>query len=150
MDYIYPVALTVSSIVSLISLFLSLYIFIFFKKLSKGVGKEDLIKILKNVLEIEKGNSDDISNIRKAIEMIEKKSTYHIQKMSLVRFNPFSEMGGDHSFSLALLDAHNTGILLTGLHTRERTRVYIKKVDAGKCRQDLSKEEKEALAKALS
>ena len=150
MVYIYPVILTASCVLSLISLFLSLYIFIFFKKLSKGVGKEDLIKILKNVLEIEKTNSDDISNIRKAIDMIEKKSTYHIQKMSLVRFNPFSEMGGDHSFSLALLDAHNTGILLTGLHTRERTRVYIKKVDAGKCRQDLSKEEKEALAKALS
>jgi len=68
--------------------------------------------------------------------------------VSLVRFNPFSEMGGDHSFSLALLDAHLTGFIVTGLHTRERTRVYIKKIDGGKCKQDLSKEEREALKKA--
>jgi hypothetical protein len=57
-------------------------------------------------------------------------------------------MGGDHSFSLALLDAHLTGFIITGLHTRERTRVYIKKIEEGKCKQDLSKEEREALKKA--
>ena len=63
----------------------------------------------------------------------------------MVRFNPFSEMGGDHSFSVALLDGHDTGIIITGLHTRERTRVYIKPVNKGKSEYDLSKEELKAL-----
>lgn len=150
MEYIFQIVIVIVSVLTLISFSLSLYIFIFFRKLSKNLGKEDLIKILKNVATIEKENSDNISNIRKVIETIERKSAYHIQKVALVRFNPFSELGGDHSFSLALLDAGNTGILLTGLHTRERTRVYVKRVEAGKSRQDLSKEEKEVLSKAVS
>lgn len=150
MAYIFQIVIVIVSVLTLVSFSLSLYIFIFFRKLSKNLGREDLIKILKNVATIEKENSDNISNIRKVIETIERKSTYHIQKVALVRFNPFSELGGDHSFSLALLDAKNTGILLTGLHTRERTRVYVKRVEAGKSRQDLSKEEKEVLSKAVS
>lgn len=136
------------SILALISISLSFYILLFFRKLSQGIGKADLIKILNHLSEIEKGNSDSIKSINKVIEEIKKDASYHLQKISLVRFNPFSEMGGDHSFSLALLDAHLTGFIITGLHTRERTRVYIKKIDKGKCKQDLSKEEKEALTKA--
>jgi t-SNARE complex subunit (syntaxin) len=138
----------VISVLTLISLTLSLYIFIFFKKLSRGIGRSDLMRILNHLSEIEKENSESIRGINKEVEKIKKDTSYHIQKVSLVRFNPFSEMGGDHSFSVALLDAHLTGFVITGLHTRERTRVYIKKIDKGKCRQDLSREEKEALAKA--
>lgn len=133
---------------AIVALTLSLYIFLFFRKLSKGIGRNDLIRILTRLSEIEKENSESIGRIDKQIQEIKKDMSYHLQKVSLVRFNPFSEMGGDHSFSLALLDAHLTGFIITGLHTRERTRVYIKKIEEGKCKQDLSKEEREALKKA--
>jgi len=56
---------------------------------------------------------------------------------------------GDHSFSLALLDGKDTGVVITGLHTRERTRVYMKAIKAGKGEHELSEDEKKALAKAL-
>ncbi len=140
-------AVTLSGL-TLLNLGLSLYIFIFFKKLSRGIGRNDLIKILNRLSEIEKENSGGITQINKTIEDIKKDASNHLQKVALIRFNPFSEMGGDHSFSIALLDAHLTGFIITGLHTRERTRVYIKKIDKGKCGQDMSKEEKEALSKA--
>jgi hypothetical protein len=136
------------SVIALVSLSFSLYIFIFFKRLSKGVGRNDLIKILSKLSEIERENSGSIKNINKVIDEIKSEARGHLQKVSLIRFNPFSEMGGDHSFSLAILDANLTGFVITGLHTRERTRVYTKKIENGKCRQDLSKEEKEALRKA--
>lgn len=148
MDTYIVVAGVVIFVLAIVALTLSLYIFIFFKKLSKGVGRSDLIKILARLSEIEKENSESIGRINKQIEEIKEDMSYHLQKVSLVRFNPFSEMGGDHSFSLALLDAHLTGFIITGLHTRERTRVYIKKIENGKCKQDLSKEEREALKKA--
>lgn len=148
MNTYWVLAFAAISILVLISLVLSLYIFHFFRKLSRGVGRSDLIKILSRLSEIEKENSDNIKGIEREIEEIRKDATNHLQKASVVRFNPFSEMGGDHSFSVALLDAHLTGFVITGLHTRERTRIYIKKIDKGKCRQNLSKEEKEALAKA--
>ena len=47
---------------------------------------------------------------------------------SLIRFNPFSEVGGHHSFVLTLLDMHKNGVVLTGLHGRGLTRFYTKLV----------------------
>lgn len=148
MSTYWVIFIIIISVLTLTNLVLSSYIFIFFKKLSRGIGRSDLMKILDHLSEIEKENSLSIKEINREIEGMEKDASNHLQKVSLVRFNPFSEMGGDHSFSVALLDAHLTGFIITGLHTRERTRVYIKKIDRGKCRQDLSKEEKEALSKA--
>ena len=70
------------------------------------------------------------------------------QKISLVRFNPFGDTGGDQSFSLAVLDAHDSGYVLTSIHGREGTRVYVKPVDLGKSKYTLSVEEQQALHQA--
>ena len=73
----------------------------------------------------------------------------HLQKMGFVRFNPFSDTGGDQSFCLAILDGQDNGIVISSLHSREQTRVYAKEIVAGKPKGvELSKEEREALKKA--
>jgi hypothetical protein len=71
------------------------------------------------------------------------------QKISIVRFNPFGDTGGDQSFTLAVLDAENSGYVLTSIHGREGTRVYVKPVDFGKSKYTLSVEEQQALAQAI-
>lgn len=124
------------------------WIFNYFRKLSKQVKKGNLLKILDKVLDTEIKNSKDIKKLKKEITRIEKENLSDIQKIGLVRFNPFEELGGDHSFTLALLDGYDNGVIITGLHTRDRTRVYIKEVFEGKTKYKLSKEEKEALTKA--
>jgi hypothetical protein len=70
------------------------------------------------------------------------------QKISIVRFNPFGDTGGDQSFTLAVLDSHDSGYVLTSIHGREGTRVYVKPVDFGKSKYTLSTEEQQALAQA--
>lgn len=70
------------------------------------------------------------------------------QKISIVRFNPFGDTGGDQSFVLAVLDAHDSGYVLTSIHGREGTRVYVKPIDYGKSKYPLSEEEKQALSQA--
>lgn len=70
------------------------------------------------------------------------------QKISIVRFNPFGDTGGDQSFVLAVLDAHDSGYVLTSIHGREGTRVYVKPIDEGSSKYPLSKEEKQALGQA--
>jgi hypothetical protein len=70
------------------------------------------------------------------------------QKISVVRFNPFGDTGGDQSFCLAVLDAHNSGYVLSSIHGRQGTRVYVKPVDFGKSKYQLSAEEDKALAQA--
>lgn len=120
----------------------------FFNRLSAGAKGEDLKKVLDRVLATQVENSKDLTRIDKEIKKLEEQGTLHVQKVGLVRFNPFKETGGEHSFSLALLNAKNTGIILTGLHTRERTRLYIKAIKKGKSEHELSFEEKKALTKA--
>jgi hypothetical protein len=71
------------------------------------------------------------------------------QKISIVRFNPFGDTGGDQSFSLAVLDAHNSGYVLTSIHGRQGTRVYVKPVDFGKSKYTLSSEEQQSLGQAI-
>lgn len=70
------------------------------------------------------------------------------QKISIVRFNPFGDTGGDQSFVLAVLDANDSGYVLTSIHGREGTRVYVKPVDDGKSKYPLSDEERKALSQA--
>ena len=122
-----------------------IYIFRFFRKLSRGVGQENLISNLKSVLQKEVENSKTIIELGKYLEKLEKDSRSHIQKVGFLRFNPFQELGGDHSFSAALLDNNDTGIIITGLHSRERTRVYVKEIKKGKSQIELSKEERRSL-----
>jgi hypothetical protein len=105
-----------------------------FSKLTKGV-EEDLSK---------KG----LAEVRKRLDFLETDGEKHIQKVGLTRFNPFKELGGDHSFSLAILDKEDSGIIITSLHTRDRTRVYMKDIVKGKSSSDLSTEEKKALSVA--
>jgi hypothetical protein len=70
------------------------------------------------------------------------------QKISIVRFNPFGDTGGDQSFSLAVLDAQDSGYVLTSIHGRGGTRVYVKPVDLGVSKYTLSEEEQKALDQA--
>ena len=117
-------------------------------KFTHGTKTDNIIKVLDSVLSSETANKNDIKNLHKEIKNLEYESTFHIQKVGLIRFNPFKDLGGDHSFAIALLDKEDTGIIFTGLHTRERTRIYVKSVKKGKAEYQLSSEEKKALEKA--
>jgi len=73
---------------------------------------------------------------------------YHL---TLTRFNPFGEIGGDQSFILCLLDNINSGVIITSLHNRDYTRVYAKSILRGKVDNSaLSAEEKAALLKTIN
>lgn len=121
---------------------------IFFKKLTKGVEVSDLKKVLEKLLLQAEANIKDVKDVNKRVDNLEADVKFHVQKVGLIRFNPFKELGGDHSFSLALLDANDSGVIITGLHTRERTRVYMKDIKKGGSAVELSTEEKKALASA--
>lgn len=128
--------------------FFIISLFRYFNRLTKGAKGTSLTKVLDKILSEQEEASKDISELEREIKRLEEEGTLHIQKVGLIRFNPFKELGGDHSFSLALLDEENTGVILTGLHTRERTRVYVKEVVKGKSKIEHSAEEKKALKKA--
>ena len=79
------------------------------------------------------------------IELLEKISAISVQKVGFKRYNPFTETGGDQSFTLLLLDRSDNGIALSSLYTREGVRMYGKRIEGGKPLHPLSEEEKNVL-----
>lgn len=120
-----------------------------FQKLTKGVSERDikslLTEILKNVELAQRQEEEIIEKIKK----MEGQGSFHFQKIGLVRYNPFSDTGGDQSFVLALLDGNDNGFVLTSLHGRDQTRIFTKPVEKGKeSGYEFSKEEVAAIIRA--
>src|SRR3989344_2697728 len=114
-----------------------------FKKNKKQ--PENLKEVLDYVAKIEK----DCENVSRSLEELKKESRNNLQRVGLIRYNPFKEAGGDQSFSLALLDADNNGFVVTSHYHRDISRVYAKPIESGASKYQLSEEEKEAINKAI-
>ncbi len=119
------------------------------KELFRGIKGRDLEKVIrKSGRDIKKLNQDyqDLLKISKKIHDIAAKG---IQKVGIVRFNPFQDTGGNQSFAIALLDYYNNGLIISSLHSRDGTRTYAKPIKNGQSEYNLSDEEKEAIKKAI-
>lgn len=117
-----------------------------YNTLIEGVHKKTLEEVLTTMTRGLQIAKKDIDQLITRCDTIEKRQQFHIQKIGLLRFNPFKDTGGDQSFILALLDAKDTGVVITALYSRSGTRWYAKKVAKGKgLEHELSEEEKKAL-----
>lgn len=123
--------------------------YLYYSRITKDGKKESLVKLLDS-LSLEQGNvKKALDQLHEKCVTLEKEGRFHIQKVGLLRFNPFKDTGGDQSFTLALVDAQDTGVIISSLHTRTGTRWYAKHVLRGKgAEHELSKEEEEALRSA--
>lgn len=136
-------ALTLASIVWIVFLELRL------KKLFRGRKAEDLQKTLSEIqgdLEYFSRKEREMDSFLEHVERRLKRSAQH---MGMVRFNPYEGIGGDQSFSIAVLDEQKNGFVITGLYGRESNRIYAKPVEKGESSYQLSEEEKAAIEKAV-
>ena len=88
------------------------------------------------------------TKVLEIVQDMNKNMKYCCQKVGIVRYNPFEEMGGNLCFAVAILDAEDTGIVINGIHSRSGTFTYAKPVELGVSTYILSKEEQEAIDKA--
>ena len=99
---------------------------------------EDM-KLLKTYVD---KNKKDIRNLYKRLE-----SSY--QKLGIVKYDAFNQMGGQLSFSLALLDENNNGFIINSVHSSEGCYSYTKEIKGGTSGISLGKEEQQALNIAM-
>ncbi len=119
----------------------------FMQKLGNGKNiEEDLENYMYRVERVEKQNGEINSIIKGMNKDLEK----CIQKIGIVRYNAFKDVGSDLSFTLALLDENNDGVVLNGIYSREMSNIYAKPVEKGKSSYTLSEEEQEAIKKAVA
>lgn len=110
------------------------------KSLEKDiVGLYEDNKFLRNSAD---KNKQDIRQLYKNMELT-------FQKMGLVRYDAFRQMGGQLSFSLALLNENNDGFIINSVHSTDGCYSYTKEIKKGESAISLSEEEKQALEKAM-
>ncbi len=118
----------------------------FMQKLGNGKNvEEDLENYMYRVDRVEKQNGEINSIIKGMNKNLEK----CVQKIGIVRYNAFKDVGSDLSFTLALLDENDDGVVLNGIYSREMSNIYAKPVEKGKSTYTLSEEEQEAIKKAV-
>lgn len=103
--------------------------------------EETLIKRLDQIDSLIEANKANEDNIKKIFSNMR----FTFQKIGLVKYDAFNEMGGKLSFSLALLSESNSGFVLNAVHSREGCYTYIKEIIDGNSVLTLAEEEKEAL-----
>ncbi len=89
-----------------------------------------------------------VADLRNRLGGVEAQGQRAIQHVGVVRYNPFADTGSNQSFVLAILDAHGDGFVLSSMHSRQQTRVFLKAVAAGKAETALSEEEAQAIRRA--
>ena len=119
----------------------------FMRKIGRSENlEEDLETYMYKVDRVEKQNA----SISTQIKNLETDLTKCIQKVGIVRYNAFKDTGSDLSFTLALLDENNDGVVLNGIYSREMSNIYAKPVKNGKSTYTVSEEENQAIEKAIN
>lgn len=90
----------------------------------------------------------DVHGLRQEVAALRAESGDALRHLSVVRYDAFGDMGGHLSWSVALLDDHGHGVVLTSIHGRSEARTYAKNISGWTCDQQLSPEEEEAIEHA--
>ncbi len=115
-------------------------------KNSSGDSIENLIvRYTEKIDSLEKKNTV----LGKRIGRLEAGHRGCVQKIGLVRYNAYQDTGCDLSFSLALLDHDDHGVVMSSLYARDGSVIYAKPLQKGKSQYTLSKEEEEAIKMAV-
>lgn len=112
-----------------------------YRKLMRGVTGKNIEELLNERLDEIENISNNCEKALTQNKKIEKKLKECVQKVAIMRYKAFENVGSDLSFSVAILDGNNDGVILTGIYGREESTTYAKPVDKGISRYDLSEEE---------
>lgn len=120
-----------------------------YKKFMGGKEVKSLEKQLERIVEDNRYIIDLSDENKKEIKNINKELENSFNKVGLVKYDAFKQMGGMLSFSIALLNEKNNGFILNSVHSSEGCYTYVKEINAGMCEIELSNEERSALSQAM-
>ena len=143
-----------SVLLSIVGILLFMFIIIIIQgiKIRKIKKKPKTTNINSNeeLIEQIEALKSSISNLERNQVVIDSKLKDTFQKIGVVRYNAVKDMGGNISFIIAILNDNLTGLIINSIHSRDGNYTYIKEVENGKTSTQISKEEKEALDRALN
>ena len=120
-----------------------------YKKFMTGKSAKSLENEIAALFEDNKFIKSSVEKNKKDIRTLYKNMESTFQKIGIIKYDAFNQMGGKLSFSLALLDENNNGFILNSVHSAEGCYSYTKEIECGECKIDLGEEEKQALYMAM-
>ncbi|MEX5286105.1 DUF4446 family protein [Selenomonas sputigena] len=121
-----------------------------YRQMMTGVEGANLERMLIGHINEMKGVAEESKQIKQENKRLDKILQTATTRIGIVRFSAFADMGSDLSYAVAMLDAHNNGVLFSSIFAREDSRSYVKPIEAGRSTYKLTREEAEALDKAMS
>ena len=141
-------------VVGLLALLVGLWLMLRTRRLARlGAFRPQMPADLQTRLDNEIARADrlnaQVQELAARLPVVERQSAASLQRVGIVRYNPFADTGGQQSFAVAMLDSRGSGFVISSLHSRQATRIYLKQVTAGRSDTALSAEESEAIRQAL-
>lgn len=140
-----PLSLLLTTVFLLIA---NIFLIIKLRKLFKGSKAESLEPLIRECI-------NKIENLEKHDELLgdhavklDERLTHAVRNVSLLRFKAFDSGTSNQSFSIALVNEHGNGAIISSLHHRDRVVTYAKPIAHYKSEYDLSEEEKQVLAES--
>ena len=119
-----------------------------------ATGERDIVehaaRLERGFVELRDWIEDTSAGIETRMGAAEARTDGCVAHRALVRYDAYGEMSGQQSSSLALLDAHRSGVVVSSIHHRDSARTYFKQIVAGEAEHELSPEEREAVDRALA
>ena len=107
--------------------------------------EKEVVSLFQDINSLKESTSKNYKEIRNLYKKVE--GTY--QKLGVVKYDAFKQMGGQLSFSIALLNEKDNGFILNSVHSSDGCYTYTKEIKNGICEISLGEEEKIALDKAM-
>ena len=121
-----------------------------YRKMMRGMNNKNLEEVINSNLD----NIDvALNNSKEALAScgkIAEDLKLFVNKVAIMRYKAFADVGSDLSFSIAILDSYNDGVIITGIYSRHDSTTYAKPIDKGISRYDLSEEELHVLNEAIN
>lgn len=120
-----------------------------YTKFMTGLSDRNIEQLIDTCLERVNKVQNQLQEVEFHLTQIDSNLSFSLQKVGVVRYNAFDNVGSDLSFSIALLDKNDSGVVLSGLYTRDSSTTYAKPIVNGKSKYALSAEEIQAIDIAI-
>lgn len=121
-----------------------------YKKLMRGTNNKNLEELINSKLDEIDNSKVSANEALEKYELLKNKMKNCVNKVAIMRYKAFEDVGSDLSFSIAILDDYNDGVMITNIYSRHDSTTYAKPIDKGISRYDLSEEESHVLKEAIN
>lgn len=121
-----------------------------YRKMMRGVDNKNLEKFIVDNMDKVQESMDLSNECLEKYNQLKEEIKGCVNKVAILRYKAFEDVGSDLSFSIAILDSYNDGVIITGIYSRHESTTYAKPIDKGISRYDLSEEEIHVLNEAIN